>query len=89
MIHGMTLSLRGQLATLDKDLVWHSEFRALQASLNRVYTRAWWEERRERRMAAREPAYELAHMALDELGGEMVSEPDDWGMSEIPPDATR
>ncbi len=85
----VTMSFLGQVATLDKKLVWESEFIALQDSLRRTYTRAWWEERREPMMEAREPAYEMAWMVAAELGGEVLSMPKDWGLEEIPDGALR
>jgi len=85
----ITVSFRGQRATLDKDLVWRSEFTALQTSLRATYTRAWWKARHEMMVAAREPAYELAYMTAEELGGEVLEAPEDWGMTEIPDGAIR
>jgi len=85
----MKVSFNGQIATLNKQLIWDSEFRALEDSLNRTYNRTFWEERHEKMLAAREPAFELAYMTAEVLGGEVLSAPDGWGMPEAPDGARR
>ena len=85
----MTVSFRGQIATLDKELVWRSDFAVLEAALRAQYTRAWWQSRHEPFLAANEPAYELAYMTAEVLGGDVISSPDGWGMPETPDGAIR